>query len=158
MENNKNFRIRWHFSHSLTLHSTALHFISRTPDGLCLGSWHYDESNQSGERSCGMKANVLSSWETLTSVSHFLCSGLEERLWRAVWVDPSKWTPQVRFCARPHTQKKSWYFTFENCGWRTRQPAWLNSWGGIKKKKQPSKPTKEQHADLTRERGNKKEN
>lgn len=116
MENNKNFRIRWHFTHTLMLHATAVHFISCMPDGLCLGSWHYDESNQSGERSCGMKTNVLSSWETLTDVSHFMsfmCTGLEERLRRAVWVDPSKWTPQVRFCARPHTQKKLIFYVWK---------------------------------------------
>lgn len=53
-----------------------------------------------------MKANVLPSWETLTHFVSFLCSGLEERLWRAVWVDPSKQTPQVRFGTSPPLKKK----------------------------------------------------
>lgn len=150
MENNKNFRTRWHFTHSLMLHSTtALHSISCMPDGLCLGRltlrWVKPKRREKlwNEGECLAILGNVDLRQSLCelSVQRFGRAAVEGSLGRSLKANTA--SPFLR--TSTHSQKKkSWYFTFENCGWRTRQPAWLNSWGGIKKtkKKQPSKPTR----------------
>lgn len=163
MENIKNFRTRWHFTHSLMLHSTncsSLHFMH----AWWPLPWEVDitMSQTKAERevvewrrmSCHPGKHWLTLWAFCAAVWKSGCGG------QSGSIPQNEHRKSVS--AHVHTLSKKKKLIFYVWKLRlTRSSAGMTELmrrDKKNKKKNPANPQEEQHADLTRQRGNKKEN
>lgn len=104
----------------------------------CLMAFTWDVDTWLEKWSCGM--NVLSSWKTLTYISHCDCArAFSAAVWKTgsglqSWVHPSNRTSQVCSCARPPKKYDISHLKTER--WRARRSAWRNS----RRRRKPANP------------------